>query len=91
MATSVIRVTALGAKGVNVDSNPLEMDDNALSQAQNVISDPSSGQSSIRKRPGWLGFSTTPTAGTVLGGIDLPLLDTLTGTHFLYIGRGPTS
>jgi hypothetical protein len=85
----ILSVTELGTKGVIVDLNPLEMDPQALLSAQNVISDPASGQSSIRKRPGWRGFTTTPTAGTVLGGIDLPLLDTLTGTHFLYIGRGP--
>ena len=75
--------------GVNVDGNPLETDPNALISARNAISDPASGQSSIRKRPGLVVFTTSATAGTVLGGIDLPLLDLLTGTHFLYIGRGP--
>lgn len=63
-------------------------------QAVNYISDPSAGQSSIRKRPGLIAFNTSGFAGPVLGGIDLPLADqsVVQGTGLtIFIGRGPTS
>lgn len=82
-------VKGVGLRGVNVGLNPLEQDDSDLNLAQNAISDAAAGQSSFRKRPGLLAFTTTSTAGDVLGGIDLPLNDLRQGTRFIYIGRGP--
>lgn len=84
-----IVVRAWGTHGVNVDDNPLELDDNDLVQAQNAIGDAGAGTSSIRKRPGLIALTQSATAGTVLGGIDLPLRDLFSGTRFIYIGRGP--
>jgi hypothetical protein len=84
-----IKVVAWGQRGVNVGLNPLELDESDLLRSANAISDAAAGVSSLRKRPGLLAFTTTPTAGAVLGGVDLPLQDLLTGTRFLYIGRGP--
>lgn len=84
-----IVVRGWGLRGVNVGLNPLEQDDSDLNRAQNAISDAAAGQSSIRKRPGLIAFTTTSTAGVVLGGADLPLADLATGTRFLYVGRGP--
>lgn len=86
MAT--LDVTELGKRGVNVDKNPLELDNNELTQAQNAITDPAAGNSSIRKRAGLVAFTTATTSGTVLGGIGVPLQHLLTGTHFIYLGRG---
>jgi hypothetical protein len=80
-------VQGMGLAGVNVDRNPLELADNELTQSQNASTN---GNSSLRKRPGLLNFSTTVTAGTVLGGVSLPFQDQLHGTHYLYVGRGPT-
>lgn len=83
-------VVGFGLRGVNVDANPFELDDNELTQAQNVINSIDSGSSSIRKRAGLVSFTLEDTADTVLGGIDLPLQDlSANGTHYLYIGRGP--
>lgn len=83
-------VKDLGTRGVNVDKNPLEMDDSELLSCQNAISDPAAGESSIRKRPGLIAFNVVDTAGTVLGGSDLPLQDlSASGTRYLYLGRGP--
>ncbi len=83
-------VQGFGLKGVNVDKNPLELDDSELSQAQNAISDTSAGRASIRKRAGLIEFTLTATADVVLGGSDLPLVDlSIHGTHNIYIGRGP--
>lgn len=89
MADEPIVVNGWGLRGVNVGLNPLEQDDSDLLRAQNAIADASAGQRSIRKRPGLVAFNTTPTAGAVLGGVDLPLADLATGTRFLYLGRGP--
>jgi hypothetical protein len=87
-----LTVETFGLLGVNVDRNPLELNDGELIQAQNAISDPAAGKSSIRKRPGLLAFTTSLTAGTVLGGIDMPLLDVSSGgTVGIYLGRGPTT
>mgnify|MGYP001459819777 CR=1 FL=1 len=82
-----ITVTSMGQAGVNVDKNPLELDDNEVVQAQNVIS----AISSLRKRPGLIAFNTAPTAGVVLGGADVPLLNLLSGSKTFLIGRGPVS
>lgn len=83
-----IDVMGLGLRGVNVDANPLELDDNDLIQAQNAINDPAAGNASIRKRAGLVAFTTSTTSGTVLGGVGVPLQHLLTGIHFVYIGRG---
>ena len=83
-----IEVKELGRRGVNVDRNPYELEDNDLLQSQNARSDPSAGRYSLRKRPGLVAFTTTSTSGNVLGGIGVPLQHLLTGTHFVYIGRG---
>lgn len=89
-----LKVESLGLNGVNVDKDPLELGDNELLQAVNFISDPSSGQSTIRKRPGLIAFNTSTLIGAVLGGCDLPLADqsVVQGTGLsIYIGRAPTS
>ncbi len=84
-----ILVTRMGLKGVNVDRNPLELGDEELTRAANAITDPSSGRSSLRKRPGLIAFTTMATAGTVLGGMSIPLQDlSAQGTHYIYLGRG---
>lgn len=87
-----LSVTHMGQAGVNVDKNPLELDDNELTHAQNAVSDTLVGRSTLRKRPGLIAFNDVAiTAGTVLGGSDLPLRnDSASGTRSLYIGRGPT-
>ncbi len=87
-----LTVESLGLNGVNVDKNPLELADNELTVAQNAINDPQSGMSSLRKRKGLIRFTTTATAGTVLGGTDLPFANGApTGLHYVYLGRGPVT
>ncbi len=84
-------VEGMGLAGTNVDKNPLELGDDELMQSKNAISDPAAGKSSLRKRPGLVNFTDIATAGVVLGGTSVPVLDERNGTHFIYIGRGPTS
>lgn len=86
-----LRVMQMGAAGVCVDKNPLELQDDELVQAANAITDSSSGKATLRKREGLIARTTSAAAGTVLGGVSLPLPNqSLSGTHFFYIGRGPT-
>lgn len=87
-----ISVKTLGQKGVNVDKDPFDLDDDELVQAQNAISDPAKGQSAVRKRPGFESFNATTVVSPVLGGSPLPGPDLSTGgVVTVYIGRGPTS
>ncbi len=88
---ALIKVVDLGLNGVNVDKNPLELATGELIQAQNASTEPSSGNASIRKRPGLVAFTTSTTAGTVLGGIGVPVQNRLTGIAYFFIGRGPIS
>jgi hypothetical protein len=78
----------LGEKGVNVDKNPLAMDDAELRKAQNVIRDPLGVEGGITNRPGLIKFNSVAANGTILGGVGVPLQNLVTGTRFLYIGRG---
>lgn len=85
----VIKVFSLGAKGVNVDKNPIEMQDDELRLAQNAIRDPLGNDSGVRKRPGLKAQNSTVAAGIVMGGVGVPLLDESPfGTRYLFLGRG---
>jgi hypothetical protein len=88
----VLKVNKLGINGVNVDKDPLEIGINEVTLAQNAISIITSGREAIGKRPGIVAFTTTATAGDVLGGLDLPLVNLSTlGDVTIYLGRGPIS
>lgn len=84
-------IKQLGLRGVVVDKDPLEMEENELLKAQNAIKDTTAGNAAIRKRPGLLIFNTTTAAGPVLGGVGVPLLNlSVTGLRVMYIGRDTT-
>lgn len=82
-----IDIKSLGLGGVNVDKNPLELDDNELIQSQNAVVEVTSGRSSLRKRQGLTTF-TSATGGVILGGVGVQLADNVTGTRLFFIGRG---
>lgn len=82
-----LKVYDMGLNGVNVDKNPVELGDSELQQAQNAIATEGTGKG-IRKRPGLVEFNTENTAGSVLGGITVPLINRFTGFTTLYLGRG---
>lgn len=87
-----LTIRHMGIAGVNVDNNPLDLDDNQLTQAQNTISDPESGASSLRKRTGLVAFNTATLVTTVLGGSPLPGPNlSIGGSITIYIARGPVS
>lgn len=86
-------VNTFGINGVNVDKNPFELGEGELTSAQNAVSVTTSGRASLRKRPGLLAFTTGSMAGSVLGGIGVPLQDLSASGQALriYLGRGPTT
>lgn len=87
-----IDIQNLGVKGVNVDLNPLQKENNQFSKAQNIISDPLGVERGIKNRPGLVHFNGSAANGTILGGTSVPLVDmTAGGLHMFYIGRGPVS
>jgi hypothetical protein len=87
-----ISIKTLGRKGVNVDKDPFDLEDDELTNAQNAISDPAKGASAVRKRPGFIGFNASTVTYNVLGGAPLPGPNLSTGgTVTIYIGRGPIS
>ena len=87
-----LTVRTFGLRGVNVDKDPLDLDDDELTKAQNTISDPTSGASSLRKRPGLVGFNTSAFISDVLGGSPLPGPNLSTGgTITVYLSRSPSS
>lgn len=86
MATT-LKLFRLQSMGVNVDSDPISMDDSELRQAQNAIRDPMEFDG-LRKRPGLGTFSTSPASGPVLGGLTIPQPDLSTnGIVYIFIGR----
>lgn len=86
---TILLVYTLGQKGVNVDKNPLQLGEDELRQAQNAISDPLGAELGLSNRPGLEKFNAVAGAGSVLGGIGVPLTNLATGTRLFYIGRGP--
>ena len=85
----ILLVDNLGAKGVNVDLDPLHVADNEFRACQNLIADPLGAELALRSRPGFTPFTAVPAAGAILGGIGVPLANKMTSTRFWYLGRGP--
>jgi len=94
MATAILKVYAIGTHGVNVDKDPIELENDELVFGKNANSMVIDGKSSVGKRPGLGIFTTSDTAGVILGGIDVPLLNLSSNSNGflrLFIGRGPTT
>jgi len=92
MADGKIDIRTLGLKGVNVDKDPIELNDDELRKSQNAFHDPIGVNAGLRKRPGLIPFNTTGLGGIVLGGIGVPLTNLQdSGNPSIYVGRGPIS
>lgn len=64
----------LGSMGVNVDKNPLELEDGELSKSQNGIHDPMGSMGGLRSRPGLTKLNSVAAAGAINGAIGVPLI-----------------
>lgn len=86
-----IKVYGLGSLGVNTDTDAFALDDRELRKSQNAVIDQIGGDGLV-SRAGYGPVTTVAAPGPVLGGVGVPLANlSTTGTHFLWIGRGPTS
>lgn len=85
---SFLKVYPIGAQGLDIDSDPISLDDQELTLAQNVMRDPV--DNGLRKRPGLTIFNGSFLAGPALGGIGVPVVNLSTsGILQIYLGRGP--
>lgn len=92
MPNTILTVKTMGKFGVNVDKDPLELNDNELVQSQNAIFDIQAGESALRKRAGLINFNAIATAAPILGGFPLPAANLSTGGVItVYISRSPIS
>lgn len=69
-----IRVYNLGDEGVVVDPSPIHNKDGQFAKAQNAIRDPLGLDHGLHKRPGLVKAFSNAAAGSVLGGIGVPLV-----------------
>lgn len=87
---AILKVYNVGSMGVNVDTDPISIQDQELRLAQNAIRDPLGNDSGLRKRPGLGPFNLNTASGPILGGIGVPLINLSTsGTIQIFLGRGP--
>lgn len=86
-----LKIYGLGVLGVNTDTDSFDLDDREVRQAQNAIIDQIGGEGLVN-RPGYAPINAVAAPGAVLGGVGVPLANlSASGTHFFWIGRGPTS
>mgnify|MGYP001618994373 CR=1 FL=1 len=71
--------------GVNVDKNPIQLEDGELIEAQNWTSDSSGSDGGIVKRPGLVAINSSGLSGSVLAASNVPL--TAATTRTFYIAR----
>lgn len=64
----------LGSMGVNVDKNPIELEDGELTKSQNAIHDPLGSMGGLRKRPGLTKLNSVAAAGAINGAIGVPIV-----------------
>ena len=64
-----LNVYNLGAQGVNVDKNPVELEDGELTKAQNAIQE----DGSLRKRRGLVKVNSVAAAGAIKGAKEVPI------------------
>ncbi len=69
-----IKVYTLGNHGVVVDKSPIHNADGEWAKTQNAIRDPLGLLGGIHKRPGLVKFSSSVAAGSIIGGIGVPLV-----------------
>jgi len=80
----------IGKAGVNVDANPVQLQDGELTEAQNWTTDPAGSEGGLRKRPGLTAINASAGGGgtSVLGAINLAYTFTLTNTFYVGIRAG---
>lgn len=80
-----LRLYNFGAKGVNVDASDLHMEDGELRKAQNIIHNTQGVMGGITNRQGLSRFNASAAAGSIIGGIGVPLSNE-DGERHLFLG-----
>ncbi len=83
------KIDVYGWQGVNTTKNPIQLDDNELSKAQNAFRDTAGEHGALRKRPGLTKINSVALSGEILGFINVPL-NPITIRRFL-IGADQTA
>lgn len=86
-----LNVYGLGSLGVNVDKNPLNLEDGELTKAQNAIHDPTGSMGGIRKRPGLTKVNGSAVTGSVFGIMNVPIAPITVRRFFVGIDQGVTA
>ncbi len=81
----LLKLFNFGGKGVNVDASDLHMEDGELRKAQNVIHNVLGKGGGITNRDGLTRFNASAAAGSMRGGISVPLANE-DGERHLFIG-----
>lgn len=79
-----LSVFSMGEKGVNTTKSPIHLEDGEMTRAQNLQSDPAGTEGAIRSRDGLTKLNAIAMAGTVTGGIGVPLPNRTTLTRTFY-------
>lgn len=88
MPEGKINAFNLGSLGVNVDKSPIHLDDGEWTSTQNAIQDHTGYTGAIRKRPGLVKFNSVALAGSVSGGMGVPLgTNGIVDTARLYVAQ----
>ena len=68
-----LNVYGLGSLGVNVDKNPINLEDGELTKSQNAVHDPVGSMGGLRKRRGLVKVNSIAAAGTIRGSMPVPI------------------
>lgn len=86
-----LNVYNLGSLGVNVDKNPVQLEDGELTKAQNAIHDPTGSMGGVRKRPGLTKINSGALSGSVFGICNVPLQPITLRSFYIGIDQDSTT
>lgn len=67
------KIDCYGWAGVNTTKNPIQLENNELTKAQNAFRDAAGEHGGLRKRPGLTKINSTAMSGEILGFINVPI------------------
>ena len=85
------KIDVFGWGGVNTTKNPIQLEHNELTKAQNAFRDAAGEHGALRKRPGLTKINSVALSGSVNGFIDVPLNAITTRRFLIGVDQGTTS
>lgn len=77
------KIDIYGWQGVNTTKNPIQLEDNELSKAQNAFRDSAGEHGALRTRPGLVKINSSAMSGEIRGFINVPLNPITTRTFLI--------